>query len=119
MAQALGVDYEYRERPVSAPPGSRGLRLGDSVRIAGMSRRQELNGMSGILVQDCPDDAGRVCVHIPATSQMSGFLPLSPQDAGKVMRIRADRLRAPNTLTPSASKSASSIRSTGESGRDR
>merc|ERR1711924_278616 len=96
-AQALGLDCTYAvadgpKRPSSAPPGSRKPQLGDNVRISGMSRRRELNGASGILVNGVPDEAGRLSVHIQAPSPLaSGFGTASLPDVGKVMRIKADR----------------------------
>merc|ERR1719253_2207865 len=84
----------FRERPVSAPPGPRAIQVGDSVRISGMHRRKDLNGVSGVLVQGFPDETGRVCVHIPAPSPSMRGLTHPVPDAGKVMRVRPDRLKA-------------------------
>merc|ERR1719223_23476 len=47
--------------------------------------------MSGVLVQDCEDNSGRLCVHI-APSLLGNRR--GDTEAGKVMRIRADRLRS-------------------------
>jgi len=94
-----GENYAVRTRPMSAPPGSRRFQVGDGVCISGMNRRKDLNGVSGVLVQELPDGTGRVCVLIPASSPS---MPDHPHpDAGKVMRVRADRLRARDTATAS------------------
>lgn len=130
--QAVDAEHAHRDRPSSAPAGprSRGIQLGDSVRISGMSRRKELNGVSGVLVHQFPDETGRVCVHIPSSSP---FAPGSAHpDAGKVMRVRADRLRAsadrPSTASSCSTaptalvspvRSASCSGSVGRAGHDR
>lgn len=87
-----------RPRPTSAPPGKRSMQVGDSVRISGMQQRCELNGVVGKLVHELPDEAGRVCVHIPVASASLRGLSASPLASGKLMRIQADRLHEP---TPS------------------
>lgn len=79
--------------PSSPSRASKSLRIGDKVRISGMSGRQELNGLNAIVVHDEPDDEGRFYVKFRSRS--------NPREK-KVMRVLRDRLVAeePITATP-------------------
>mmetsp|Transcript_54571 Transcript_54571/g.152245 ORF Transcript_54571/g.152245 Transcript_54571/m.152245 type:complete len:211 (-) Transcript_54571:99-731(-) len=89
------------------------LKNGDSVRISGMARREELNGRSGSIVSNVPDAAGRVCVQLG---------PDMPGTAGgKVMRIMQDRLlpQAEDLASTASPRSAVSCGGTSGDGHRR
>merc|ERR1712232_574288 len=73
--------------------------MGHSCLIKGIKRRRELNGAFGLIVQDVPDEYGRVCVQINTPAMFDSGCLRAPDWAteivGKHMIIRADRLYSP------------------------
>eukprot|EP00931_Biecheleriopsis_adriatica_P078527 TRINITY_DN51986_c0_g1_i1.p1 TRINITY_DN51986_c0_g1~~TRINITY_DN51986_c0_g1_i1.p1 ORF type:complete len:244 (-),score=31.64 TRINITY_DN51986_c0_g1_i1:25-720(-) len=58
--------------------------LGDQVRIGGMNRRKELNGVLGRVVNHTPDEFGRIYVDVGKSQTGSG--------PAKVVKVRPERL---------------------------
>jgi len=93
----LGSTRSPSSRPSSRSSGSRRVEAGDHVRISGMSRRRELNGMRGNVVQAAPDEHGRVLVELGSLSgSQAGF--------SKTMRIAVDRLRPQDDASSTTSQ---------------
>mmetsp|Transcript_45395 Transcript_45395/g.82976 ORF Transcript_45395/g.82976 Transcript_45395/m.82976 type:complete len:246 (+) Transcript_45395:124-861(+) len=59
---------------------------GDIVKIKGMSRRKDLNGLHGTVMEGDPDDSGRVCVKLR---------PNTSSGTAKVVRVKSSRLQQP------------------------
>mmetsp|Transcript_21520 Transcript_21520/g.49191 ORF Transcript_21520/g.49191 Transcript_21520/m.49191 type:complete len:245 (+) Transcript_21520:101-835(+) len=94
---------EWIPRPPSSRGGAQALRAssaptlggsiggldflpGDIVKIKGMSRRKDLNGLHGTIMEGDPDDSGRVCVKLRPTTSGS---------TSKVVRVKSSRLQQP------------------------
>mmetsp|Transcript_28468 Transcript_28468/g.45751 ORF Transcript_28468/g.45751 Transcript_28468/m.45751 type:complete len:198 (-) Transcript_28468:6-599(-) len=65
------------------------LGLGDSVQLAGLRSRSELNGKLGTVVLDVPDAGGRICVKLS---------PIKGQESDRVMRVKKSNLRSESWL---------------------
>mmetsp|Transcript_71822 Transcript_71822/g.126849 ORF Transcript_71822/g.126849 Transcript_71822/m.126849 type:complete len:260 (+) Transcript_71822:3-782(+) len=92
MARTDSFGFEaFRSPPARKPglvldrPGTVPPRLGEQVRILGMSRRKELNGVLGRVVNDQPDEHGRVYIDI-------GGLEKGGKGQAKVVKVLGNRL---------------------------
>mmetsp|Transcript_86232 Transcript_86232/g.136106 ORF Transcript_86232/g.136106 Transcript_86232/m.136106 type:complete len:160 (+) Transcript_86232:93-572(+) len=89
---------DWTDRAHTAP-ARQILQRGHSVCIHGMKRRPELNGAFACVVQDTPDESGRICVQIKSSAGFDSGALRAPdwtrKSIGKHMLIRADRLHAP------------------------